>query len=137
MKISANVLKRFCAGTPAEPKALRRLLDDLGVEVKRLDVQGTDALLTLELLANRGDHHCYAGVAREVAARTKTALHLPAARTLEVGTPPLPLRIESEKCLLYTATPLRVTGGLKKSLGQAADGWARHSTARGRLRRSC
>ena len=44
MKISANVLKRFCAGTPAEPKALRRLLDDLGVEVKRLDVQGADAL---------------------------------------------------------------------------------------------
>ena len=73
MKISANVLKRFCAGTPAEPKALRRLLDDLGVEVKRLDEQGSDALLTLELLANRGDHHCYAGVAREVAARTKTA----------------------------------------------------------------
>ena len=70
MKISANVLKRFCAGTPAEPKALRRLLDDLGVEVKRLDVQGADALLTLELLANRGDHHCYAGVARETNALT-------------------------------------------------------------------
>lgn len=121
MKISANVLKRFCEGTPSEPKALRRLLDDLGVEVKRLDVQGADALLTLELLANRGDHHCYAGVAREIAARTKTELRLPPARTLEVGAPPLPLRIESEKCLLYTATPLRVTGGLKKSLGKAAD----------------
>jgi phenylalanyl-tRNA synthetase beta chain len=121
MKISANVLKRFCAGVPAEPKALRRLLDDLGVEVKRLDVQGSDALLTLELLANRGDHHCYAGVAREVAARTKTALTVPGGRTLEVGTPPVPLRVESEKCLLYTATPLRVTGGLKKSLGKAAD----------------
>lgn len=121
MKISANVLKRYCAGVPAEPKALRRLLDDLGLEVKRLDVQGADALLTLELLANRGDHHCYAGVAREVAARTKTALTLPAAPALPVGAPPVPLKIESEKCLLYTATPLRVTGGLKKSLGKAAD----------------
>jgi phenylalanyl-tRNA synthetase beta chain len=121
MKISANVLKRFCPGVPAEPKALRRLLDDLGVEVKRLDVQGADALLTLELLANRGDHHCYAGVAREVAARTKTPLTVPAGRALEVGAPPMPLRIESDKCLLYTATPLRVTGGLKKSLGAAAD----------------
>jgi phenylalanyl-tRNA synthetase beta chain len=121
MKISANVLKRFCAGTPAEPKALRKLLDDLGIEVKRLDAQGADALLTLELLANRGDHHCYAGVAREVAARTKTALVTPPARALEAGTPPLPLRIESEKCLLYTATPLRVTGGLKRSLGKAAE----------------
>jgi phenylalanyl-tRNA synthetase beta chain len=121
MKISANVLKRFCAGTPAEPKVLRRLLDDLGIEVKRLDVQDGDARLTLELLANRGDHHCYAGVAREVAARTKTALTLPEARTLPVGAPPLPLVIESDKCLLYTATPFRVTGGLKKSLGKAAD----------------
>jgi len=121
MKISANVLKRFCAGVPAEPKALRRLLDDLGVEVKRLDVQGRDAWLTLELLANRGDHHCYAGVAREIAARTKTALRLPTGRALPVGAPPLPLRIESDKCLLYTATPLRVTGGLQKSLGKDAD----------------
>jgi phenylalanyl-tRNA synthetase beta chain len=121
MKISANVLKRFCAGVPAEPKVLRRLLDDVGVEVKRLDVQAGDALLTLELLANRGDHHCYAGVAREVAARTKTAFTLPEGRALPVGAPPLPLKIESEKCLLYTATPFRVTGGLKKSLGKAAD----------------
>jgi phenylalanyl-tRNA synthetase beta chain len=121
MKISANVLKRFCPGTPAEPKALRKLLDDLGIEVKRLDVQGQSALLTLELLANRGDHHCYAGVAREVAARTKTALVLPPARALDAGAPPLPLRIESAKCLLYTATPLRVTGGLRKSLGQEAE----------------
>jgi phenylalanyl-tRNA synthetase beta chain len=121
MKISANVLKRFCAGVPAEPKALRRLLDDLGVEVKRLDLQGNDAWLTLELLANRGDHHCYAGVAREVAARTKTPLLLPKAPALPIGAPALPLRIESDKCLLYTATPLRVTGGLRKSLGKAAD----------------
>jgi phenylalanyl-tRNA synthetase beta chain len=121
MKVSASILKSYCTGTPAEPKALRKLLDDLGVEVKRMDVQGADALLTLELLANRGDHHCYAGVAREIAARTKTPLILPEAPALPVGAPALPLRIESDKCLLYTATPLRVTGGLKKSLGKAAD----------------
>lgn len=121
MKISASVLKRFCGGVPAEPKALRKLLDDLGVEVKRLDTQGSDALLTLELLANRGDHHCYAGVAREIAARTRTELVLPPAPALPVGAPPLPLRVESDKCLLYTATPLRVTGSLQKSLGKDAD----------------
>jgi phenylalanyl-tRNA synthetase beta chain len=121
MKLSAKVLRRFCSGVPQDAKALRKLLDDLGVEVKRLDQQAGDALLTLELLANRGDHHCYAGVAREVAARTKTPLSLPAARTLEVGAPPLPLRIESDKCLLYTATPLRVTGKLLGSLGKEAD----------------
>ncbi len=121
MKISANVLKRFCAGTPTEPKALRRLLDDVGVEVKRLDVQGDDAKLTLELLANRGDHHCYVGVAREIAARTKTALELPKASPLPLGAPPVPLRLESDKCLLYTATPLHVTGGLRRSLGPEAE----------------
>ncbi len=121
MKISANVLRRFCAGTPAQAKELRKLLDDLGIEVKRLDVQGSDAHLTLELLANRGDHHCYAGVAREVAARTKTALSLPEARTLEVGAAPVPLKNETEKCLLYTATPFKVTGKLESSLGKEAD----------------
>jgi phenylalanyl-tRNA synthetase beta chain len=121
MKLSAKVLRRFCSGVPQDAKALRKLLDDLGVEVKRLDQQASDALLTLELLANRGDHHCYAGVAREVAARTKTPLSLPPARTLEVGAPPLPLRIESDKCLLYTATPLRVTGKLLGSLGKEAE----------------
>jgi phenylalanyl-tRNA synthetase beta chain len=121
MKISAKVLERFCAGTPRDPKALRRLLDDVGVEVKRLDARDDDTLLTLELLANRGDHRCYAGVAREVAARTQAALVLPEARTLAQGEPPVPLRIESDQCLLYTATPLRVTGTLNRSLGAAAD----------------
>jgi phenylalanyl-tRNA synthetase beta chain len=121
MKISSNVLRRFCAGTPAEPKALRRLLDDLGLEVKRMEAHGADQHLTLELLANRGDHHCYAGVAREVAARTRTQLNVPSARALEVGTPAVPLRIESDKCLLYSATPLRVTGGLSRSLGKEAE----------------
>jgi phenylalanyl-tRNA synthetase beta chain len=121
VKISANVLQRFCAGTPAEPRQLRKLLDDLGVEVKRLDVQDQDSILTLELLANRGDHHCYAGVAREIAARTRSPLLLPAAPALAQGAAALPLRIESDKCLLYTATPLRVVGPLRRSLGKEAD----------------
>lgn len=121
MKISANVLSRFCSGAPADAKALRKLLDDVGVEVKRLEQQPSDALLTLELLANRGDHHCYAGVAREIAARVKAPLSLPHARTLEVGAPPVPLKVESDKCLLYSATPLRVSGKLLGSLGKEAD----------------
>jgi phenylalanyl-tRNA synthetase beta chain len=121
MKISANVLRRFCSATPTDAKALRKLLDDVGVEVKRLEQHPGDALLTLELLANRGDHHCYAGVAREIAARTKSACSLPPARTLEVGAAPMPLRVESDKCLLYSATPLRVSGKLRASLGKQAD----------------
>jgi phenylalanyl-tRNA synthetase beta chain len=120
MKVSARTLRRFCSGAPEDPKQLRALLDDLGIEVKRLELSAGDAILTLELLANRGDHHCYVGVAREIAARTGSELVLPPRRTLERGEPPLPLRIESDKCLLYTATPLHVTGGLARSLGSEA-----------------
>lgn len=121
MKISANVLRRFAPGAPEQPRDLRQLLDDLGIEVKRLELSGGDAQLTLELLANRGDHHCYVGVARELAARTKTRLIEPKARRLELGAPPVPLRSETDKCLLYAATPFKVTGKLSSSLGSEAN----------------
>ena len=58
MKISADVLADYIA-LPGNPRDLRTLLDDLGIEVKRHDAD--TGILTLELLANRGDHHCYTG----------------------------------------------------------------------------
>ena len=62
MRITADVLRRFVK--LPEGRAIRMLLDDIGIEVKRHDVE-RDAF-TVELLANRGDHHCYVGLAREV-----------------------------------------------------------------------
>ena len=121
MRISHQVLQRFCAGTPSEPKALRKLLDDVGIEVKRLEAQAHDALLTLELLASRGDHHCYAGIAREVGARTKTAVSLPPTLRLSRGEPAVPLSVDSDKCLLYSVSLFQVTGALSSSLGADAD----------------
>ena len=72
MKITVRRLQSLCPAVPTDVHALRGLLDDLGLEVKRVDRFEDDHVLTLELLANRGDHRCYEGVAREVAARTGT-----------------------------------------------------------------
>ena len=57
MKIAHDVLRRFVE-VPSDPKALRALFDDLGLEVKRVEPDGTGlgTVFTLELLANRGDH---------------------------------------------------------------------------------
>ena len=65
MNLSLNVLKRHIdiQQTPVE---LRHLLDDIGIEVKRLEENDGDIVYGLELLANRGDHHCYMGIAREI-----------------------------------------------------------------------
>lgn len=92
------------------PKATaeaRELLDEVGIEVKSLDTTSLGTVVNCELLANRGDHYCYEGVAREVRGRTGGALHFPKLRKLDV----LPagdtrVRIESPLCLVYTATEL-------------------------------
>lgn len=108
MKISAAHLGHYTR-LPAELRALRAVLDDIGIEVKRIDTTGAAPILTLELLANRGDHHCYAGIARELHGRTGGGLCQPAVRELTAGDSPIRLRNESALCLLYTATLLEST----------------------------
>ncbi|MCK6520143.1 phenylalanine--tRNA ligase subunit beta [Myxococcota bacterium] len=114
MKISVDVLRRYTA-LPETLRQVRLLLDDLGLEVKRLSPDGQ---LTLELLANRGDHHCYEGVAREITGRTGGALTPPPVATLSIGEPPWPLRLETDLCLVYTATLLERVGA---GAGQLSD----------------
>ncbi len=104
MKLSASILSRYTP-VPDDLRELRNLLDDVGIEVKRLD----DGVFNLELLANRGDHHCYAGIARELHGRTGGGLTLPQHDVLTVGESPVPLRIETDLCLRYTATLLTCT----------------------------
>jgi phenylalanyl-tRNA synthetase beta chain len=101
MKISVDVLRRYTT-LPAAPRALRELLDDVGVEVKRINGDQ----VSLELLANRGDHHCYAGVAREVHGRTGGGVSTPDIAPLQVGEGPVPIRVDTPLGLLYTATLL-------------------------------
>ncbi len=92
---------------PAHSAEARELLDEVGIEVKSLDTSSLGTVVNCELLANRGDHYCYHGVAREVRGRTGGALRFPPLHKLNV----LPadatrVRIESPLCLIYTVTEL-------------------------------
>lgn len=110
MRIAHDVLRRFLPALPTDPRAVRDLLDDLGLEVKRTEEDGVTTVFTLELLANRGDHHCYEGVARELAARLDAELVLPAVAEIETGGDPWPVRVETPLCLQYGATLLEKVG---------------------------
>lgn len=72
MKISVNRLRQII-DLPQEIRNVRNLLDDVGIEVKRIDGD----TLTLEILANRGDHHSYVGIAMEVRGRTGDKMRFP------------------------------------------------------------
>ena len=107
MKISTSVLRRFVE-VPEDGRTLRNLLDDIGVEVKRHDIDG--GLFTLELLANRGDHHCYVGLAREISGRTGTGTCGPEYATLTPGDSPHPLVLETDLATQYSITLLERNG---------------------------
>jgi len=82
---------------------LRHTLDDIGLEVKSVDVTpDKGAIFTIETLANRGDHLYIYGVARELAARTLAQIKLPtlAARLTERKAS-LPIRRITDKCSRY------------------------------------
>ncbi len=108
MKISINHLKQYYADLSSDAKAMRNRFDELGLEVKRLSKESSDIILTLELLANRGDHMSYWGVATEFAGRFGGQVKMPELASLKVGKALLTLKNESELCLRYTATILEV-----------------------------
>ncbi|MFT4626574.1 MAG: phenylalanyl-tRNA synthetase beta chain [Myxococcota bacterium] len=112
MKIGTDVLRRF-VDLPRDEHDIRDLLDDVGVEVKRAPGDGQ---LTVELLANRGDHYCYEGIAVEIAGRTGSDVRCPPVTRLDLGESPWPLRLETPECLSYTAT-LLVFSGTQGQLG--------------------
>lgn len=105
MKIAVDVLERF-TDLPTDPRELRLLLDDLGLEVKRVDTGSGPIVFTLELLANRGDHHAYDGVAREIAARTGLPLRSVDCTPLDLSVGNWPLERHTDLVLTYTATVL-------------------------------
>lgn len=105
MKIGLDVLRRY-VDLPDDARDARRLLDEQGIEVKRVEQDDVDTLFTLELLANRGDHYCYEGIARELDGRLGVGIRTPPVTTLEVGDAPVELRRETDLCSAYTATLL-------------------------------
>ena len=69
MKISLQNLRNYI-DLDTDIAKNKDLFEDIGLEVKNIETLANDTLITFELLANRGDHHSYEGVAREVSGRT-------------------------------------------------------------------
>jgi phenylalanyl-tRNA synthetase beta chain len=110
VRILLEHLRRYVA-LPEDPRTVRDLLEDVGIEVKRSHTTPEGIAFTVELLANRGDHHCYAGIAREIGGRTGGVVWLPPVTPLRVGAGPVPVHLETAACLVYTVTELRAGGG--------------------------
>ena len=90
---------------PESAREARELLDDVGIEVKSVETSSAGTVFNCELLANRGDHYCYEGVAREVSGRTGDPLRYKKLHKLEVHpADETRVKIESPLCLVYTVT---------------------------------
>lgn len=106
MKILLEHLRTFI-DMPERLHDARELLDDVGIEVKTAETSSLGTIFNVELLANRGDHYCYAGIAREASGRTGGRLRYPPVATLNrQNATPDRVRIESPLCLVYTVTEL-------------------------------
>lgn len=82
---------------------LRHLLDDIGLEVKGVDVsEDAGVVYTIETLANRGDHLYALGAAREISARTLAHIKIPAvAGQLSDRKPSVLIRRHTDMCSRY------------------------------------
>jgi phenylalanyl-tRNA synthetase beta chain len=90
---------------PESAREARELLDDVGLEVKTVDTTDLGTVFNVEILANRGDHYSYQGVAREVSGRTGAKLRFPKLRKLDSErADETRVRVETPLCLVYTVT---------------------------------
>jgi phenylalanyl-tRNA synthetase beta chain len=118
MNVSTYVLSQYIS-LPSNMREFRLLLDDLGLEVKKQEPRHnseqtplyteTDIVFNLELLANRGDHHCYAGIAREISGRTGQKICLPEYTDIKIGEGP-EIIVESDLCLRYSLLEMTLDG---------------------------
>lgn len=130
MKFSKKILETF-VDLPAD---WRELMEDVGLEVKSVDGD----IMNLELLANRGDHYCYLGLATEINGRMcgklkskspDSIVNAPLfsekydGKNVFAGEPELKkdksgnykyagvdysFDIETDKCLVYSLTPYKL-----------------------------
>lgn len=119
MKLNVRLLEKFielpeCAPENAARSQLRHLLDDLGLEVKSVEVtpeRGT--VFTIETLANRGDHLSVLGAAREISARTLAQIKLPTfAANLSERKSSVPVRRVTDKCSRYALLEMSLPSGM-------------------------
>ncbi len=79
MNTSVRWLNEYLEPAGATPDEIDAALTDAGFPIEvRVDRDGGDVMLDVEVTSNRGDCLCHVGLAREVAALTGRALKLPA-----------------------------------------------------------
>lgn len=103
MKLHLSVLEKLIDLPTKDPSELRALFDDVVSEVKGIDGSGSNTVFTIETLANRGDHVCALGIARELSARLLSPISLPAmAGELTDRKSSIPVRILTDTCPRYS-----------------------------------
>lgn len=115
MKLYVRMLEKLielpeCPIESAAKSPLRHLLDDIGLEVKGVDVTAqAGVVFTIESLANRGDHLYALGAAREISARTLGHIKMPTvAAQLPDRRAGIPVRRVTDKCLRYALLEMTV-----------------------------
>lgn len=109
-------------------KSLKSVLDELGIEVKRIEKLDDDVVFTVETLADRADHLGVLGIAREVGARyfqkvvPPTVSDTLSSRPLSLG-----VFVDSPDCYRYEMIEMTIPEGfvadnkLFKPLGHLAE----------------
>ncbi len=109
MKISLQNLKNYI-DLDTDITKNKELFEDVGLEVKNIENLENDTLITFELLANRGDHHSYEGIAREVSGRTGAKLKQIPMNAVQFGQEQNKFSIDTDGCIAYSLTEFRADG---------------------------
>jgi phenylalanyl-tRNA synthetase beta chain len=111
MKLSLHLLEKFIDLPTKNIQELRHIFDDLGLEVENVSEEKGDTIISIETLAQRGDHLSAVGIAREFSAR-----YLCPMRPVEVLNDwnpkpfPRPVSVTSGACLRYALMKLDLKG---------------------------
>ena len=114
MKLHTILLEKIIDLPSGDTNELRQLLDDVGLEVKDIDLAGTRPVFNIETLANRGDHLSALGVARELSGRLLTSIKLPPlAATLSDRKTAVPVTVRTPRCLRYALMEMQLPQEMK------------------------
>ena len=114
MKLPLKLLEKFIDLQSTDVIEVRKLLDDLGLEVKDVGEDRRGTVYTIETLANRGDHLSALGVAREIAARTFSSVKSPTCISeLPQKKASLPIRRLTDKCMRYALLEAEIASDIK------------------------
>ena len=131
MKLSLTLLAR-CIDLPTKDAGeLRRVFDDLGLEVEQYLEEGGEPFFKIETLAHRGDHLSAYGIARELSARYLIPLK---PLLLYPSWPPAEAHdasVETESCLRYALLSMDLPSGLSvpKEVRQVMDNYKPETSA--------